>query len=148
MSEMLGNQYFLGRNYSKALIEFENCIIENPTDKAIRRKLIICYTQTNNLDKALVTFYNLISEDIKFVMDADPLRDDCPCAELIKNIDSSLYTIYENKLVNGILWLFCDPKTSLEFFMEAKEIKPNNKFISQIINIIQNQIPNHLIKTE
>ena len=148
MSEMLGNQYFLGRNYSTALIEFEKCIIENPTDKAIRRKLIICYTQTNNLDKSLVTFYNLISEDIKFVMDADPLRDDCPCAELIKSIDSSSYTIYENKLVNGILWLFCDSKTSLEYFMEAKEIKPNNKFISQIINIIQNQIPDHLIKTE
>ncbi|GAB4146527.1 MAG: hypothetical protein Fur0015_13070 [Ignavibacteriales bacterium] len=145
---MLGNQYFLGRNYSQALGEFEECILKDPTNKAVKRKLTICYVQTGKLDEALLLFHELINEDIKFVIDADPIRDDCPCAELIKSIDTSNYDLYESKLTYGILWLFCEPQTSLEFFTQAQQIRPSNKFISQIINIIQGYLNNHLIKTE
>lgn len=148
MSEMLGNQYFLGRNYREAQTEFENCILKDPSNKTVKRKLTLCYVQTGKIDKALVLFYELIKEDIKFLVSADPIKDDCPCAELIRNIDISKYNIYEDKLIHGILWLFCEPLTSLEYFEQALMIKPNNKFISEIIYIIKNYLNINPIKME
>jgi len=137
MSEMLGNQYFLARNYKQAIPEFEECLKSDANQKLIQRKLIICYTQNNEFDKALLSFHDLVSKDIKLIIDADPIRDDCPCAELIREIKISGYNIFENKVILGILWLYCDIKTSLEYFLEAQKIKPNNLMISQISNIIK-----------
>jgi len=78
MSEMLGNQYFMARNYFAALSELEKVFEKNPTNKSLKRKLIICYTQTNDLEKALILFNELVEEDIEFIIEADAIKDDCP----------------------------------------------------------------------
>ena len=44
MSEMLGNQYFLGRDYAKAATELYAALKTDLENKGIRRKLIICFT--------------------------------------------------------------------------------------------------------
>ena len=68
MSEMLGNQYFLARKYSLAAEQLEKALFNDPGSKGIRRKLVVCYTQTGDIDKALQLFLSLIKEDIDFVI--------------------------------------------------------------------------------
>ena len=68
MSEMLGNQYFLARNYSGAAQELEKVLREDSKNKAIRRKLIVCYTQIGEIQEALSLFLSLAKEDIGFII--------------------------------------------------------------------------------
>ena len=68
MSEMLGNQYFLARNYSRSASELYKALKSDVRSKPIRRKLVICYTQIDEIGKALDTFISLIKEDVDFVI--------------------------------------------------------------------------------
>ena len=83
-SEMLGNKYFLARNYNLAAVNFQETLKSDPINKTIRKKLIICYTQTGQVKKAFDIFYLLAKEDIEFIIDTDLVADDCPCEELTK----------------------------------------------------------------
>lgn len=148
MSEMLGNQYFLARNYKQAIPEFEECLKNDPTNKFVRRKIIIGYTQVGEFEKSLMNFHQLVSDDIKFILDADPIRDDCPCAEIIRETKFSGYNIFETKVIYGILWLYCDISTSLEYFNEAHKLKPNNLLINDIITIIRSYLKNQSLIME
>lgn len=139
MSEMLGNQYFMARNYLGAIEELEPLNNEN---KAVRRKLIICYVQANQMDKALDYFYSLVKEDVRFIMDADPVFDDCPCPEIVTQFDESgaFPNSTNSNLANGILWLYCDTNNSLKYLEKAKEDFPEKEQISKSIKIIENEI--------
>jgi tetratricopeptide (TPR) repeat protein len=144
MSEMLGNQYFMARNYKEAVKELEPVYLNDLGNKSIRRKLIIGYTQIGKIAKALELFIPLVLEDAKFIMGADPIKDDCPCKEIMqhlksspKEIDSSEFNIY-----NGILYLYCEPKKSLKFFKRAMLDFPENEEIKKIILIIKKHIEN------
>ena len=119
MSEMLGNQYFMARNYSAAEKEFEDCLSKYPDNKSVRKKLIVCYTQSNKLQLALDFFYNLIKEDIDFIVNTDHVEDDCPCPELIHKIeDSNNYDPNSKEYFTmlGIIWLYCNIEKSIENF--------------------------------
>ena len=78
-SEMLGNQYFLARNYESAAKNLQYALNIDPLNKAVRKKLVICYSQTGEIQKALNVFYNLIEEDIDYLINTDIVSDDCPC---------------------------------------------------------------------
>ncbi|MBX3008845.1 MAG: tetratricopeptide repeat protein [Melioribacteraceae bacterium] len=148
MSEMLGNQYFMARNYFAALSELEKVFEKNPTNKSLKRKLIICYTQTNDLEKALILFNELVEEDIEFIIEADAIKDDCPCPELVKELDNPLSTPYfedefENLICLGIIWLYCDVSKSYEYFKEAQHLNNQNKVINLILKRIENYIIEH-----
>jgi tetratricopeptide (TPR) repeat protein len=80
MFEMLGNQLFLVRNYSRAMEMLEKALWEDPKNKYVRRKLIICYTQTGDLDQALKNLLWFLKKDIHFIIDIDPVAEDCPCS--------------------------------------------------------------------
>ncbi len=73
MSEMLGNQYFMARNYINAEKELEPEYLKDSTNKGIRRKLIICYVQTRKFEKALDIFHSLVKEDVTFIISADKI---------------------------------------------------------------------------
>ena len=109
MFEMLGNQLFLVRNYSRAVEMLEKGLWNDPKNKYIRRKLIICYTQIGEINKALDNFLWLIKKDIHFIIDIDPIADDCPCSELVFDSEAKLH---ENPksinllIISGILWLY------------------------------------------
>lgn len=77
-SEMLGNKYFLARNYRGAAQNLQYVLSQNPINKAARKKIIICYTQTGEIEKAFENFYSLVAEDISFIINTDPVADDCP----------------------------------------------------------------------
>jgi len=140
MSEMLGNQYFMARNYSAAEAEFEECLDKYPLEKSIRKKLIICYTQSNKLERALDMFLKLIKEDINFIVKTDFVEDDCPCPELINKIEDS--NNYEPGTRNyylmlGIIWLYCNIEKSLENFQKALKIDESDSSLNSIIFLIK-----------
>lgn len=145
LSEMLGNQYFLARNYENAAINLQHVLALEPYNKAVKKKLIICYTQLGQINKALQIFEDLIREDIDFIIDTDPVSEDCPCNELVDKY-GSVYPYEENskdlKLMLGMLWLYCDAKKSIEFFNKVLEEEPGNKQIQSIASLIEGRLKN------
>ena len=142
-SEMLGNKYFLARNYENAAVNFQTILVDDPINKSVRKKLIICYTQIGQIQKAFENFYQLVKEDIDFIIETDPVADDCPCVELTDKYGSVLP--YENeskdlKLMLAMLWLYCSPEKSLEFFKRILIEKPNDIRIAEVASLIEAKI--------
>lgn len=135
MSEMLGNQYFIARKYYDAAEELELALLKDPANKAIKKKLIICYIQTKKIKDALNIFYQLVEEDLHFILYSNPVRDDCPCQEIIYKIENDLgYTNdYERSLVLGMLWLYCDINESIKYFKIATSYN-NEDVLSRLSN--------------
>lgn len=139
MSEMLGNKYFYSRDYLKATETLEQVLLKNPNNKNVSKKLIICYSQIGKIDKALNLFYDTIQKDIDHIICTDPESDDCPCPELVRHYGNILPfedNSIDLKIMLGMLWLFCDIEKSYSFFQSVKEIKPNDKRIYSICEII------------
>lgn len=146
MSEMLGNQYFMARNYSAAQKELEEAILKDPLNKSAKKKLVVCYTQTGKMIEAIDFFNDLISEDIAFIVNTHPIDDDCPCTELVEKIErqNSAFSPSANYyIILGILWLYCDVKKSIDFFIKAKELAPDDKSIDPTIKIISDYLTHH-----
>jgi len=143
MSEMLGNQYFLARNYAGAARELEKALQKDPANKYIRRKLIVCYNQIGHVRKAIDVFLSLVKEDVDFIINTDPVDDDCPCAELVydaerfyPNNDESL----DFHLMLGMLWLYCDVNKSIHYFQKAQELDAENPKIKSILAILKAKV--------
>jgi len=139
MDEMLGNHYFLSRNYGRAAQLLNKALRIDPKNKPIRRKLIICFAQTGRIDDALTVFLSLIKEDIDFIINTDPVDDDCPCPELVFEIEHG--NINNNQsldslMVLGILWLYCNLHKSFEYFTQASNMDKNNKMIKSIMTLL------------
>ncbi len=142
MSEMLGNQYFMARNYKDAVRELEPIYLNNNSNKSVRRKLIIGYSQIGKINKSLELFVTLVRDDVEYIINADPVFDDCPCSELRKElkISSNETSSPDVNIYNGILWLFCDPKTSIKFLREALRDSKDIKKIKESIEIIEKSL--------
>jgi len=146
MSEMLGNQYFLARNYDGAALELEGALLKDARNKLIKRKLIICYNQIGQIKKALELFTSLIKEDARTIIDIDPVADDCPCPELVYKYekDSEKIQALDPMLRLGMLWLYCDVERSLAYFEKALSDNPGNPAIQSILSILDKyrSVPN------
>jgi tetratricopeptide (TPR) repeat protein len=137
MSEMLGNQYFLARKYTLAEIELGNALAKDPENKGILRKLIICNVQKGNNERALKFFLSLVEEDISFIADSDPVMDDCPCTELVYDLEAQIDSDKNSLDYNlrlGMLWLYCDTKKSIQYFETCQKIAPANPMIKKILS--------------
>ena len=142
-SEMLGNKYFLTRNYKNAALNFQATLNSDPINKSVRKKIIICYTQIGQIQKAFENFYTLVKEDIDFIMDTDMIADDCPCAELTSkygNILSHDNKSVELKLMLAMLWLYCSAEKSIEFFRQILFEDPKDLRVQEIVSLIENRI--------
>lgn len=134
---MLGNQYFLARKYSLAADELEKALFKDPASKGIRRKLIICEIQSGNINRALDLFISLVEEDAAFIINADPILDDCPCPELVYDMEAQFT---DNKdslnyhLKLAMIWLYCDVNKSLHYFNLSLEMNGENKSIKKVLN--------------
>ncbi len=139
MSEMLGNQYFMARNYINAERELEPVYMKDSNNKPVRRKLIVCYIQSREFDKALDVFHSLVQDDISFITTADSVLDDCPCVELLEEYDRThnFADQYEFNLSHGILWLYCDAARSVKNLKKALKQSPTNKKLKASIKAIE-----------
>jgi tetratricopeptide (TPR) repeat protein len=144
MNEMLGNQYYLARRFKEATSQFEKSLLIEPNNVNVKKKLIICYLQINDIKMSLKIFADLISKDIDVILDSDPRRDDCPCQQMIieiENFPSNLKEA-ERKTALGILWLYCDILISHKYFNSLLESEPDNLEYQTITNIINQSFHN------
>ncbi len=143
MSQMLGNYHFLIRDFSSAKEELEKSYTESTPDLLSIKKLIICYTQTDQLNDAVKISCSLLNEDADSILIKDPEKEDCPCKNLIEKLESgdllrkSLYDLFVEL---GVLWLFCDDKKSLSYFEDAANLNSSDTRINQIISILKSKI--------
>lgn len=135
MSEMLANQYFLTRKYCEAQAELESTLSKYPANKSIKKKLIICYVVNKDLRKAFDLFSELVNEDADFIINTDTILDDCPCPEIIYEIENTaVYANEEEKTIAlGILWLYCDVNYSIS---HLKLTGYKDERINQIIKLL------------
>lgn len=143
MSEMLGNYHFLNRNYSLALSELENSFLKTPTDICARKKLIVCYTQTKNLNKALDLFLVLLKENADCIIDTKLEEEGCPCPELVADLENGKIARsnqYELFIELGILWLYCNINSSISYFEKAYQIKTSDKRVTHIIQLLNSKL--------
>jgi len=141
MHEMLGNQLFLARKYPEATQNLEITFSKDPGNKAVHRKLIICYTQIGQVNKALDLFIELMKKDIRFIIDIDPLDEDCPCSELVHVMEKKLSFQQDSldyHIILGILYLFCDVAKSLYYFQKVQTLNPQDVKIHWIIKKLIN----------
>ena len=140
---MLGNQYFMARNYLGAADVFQNVLLEEPKNLNATKKLIISLTQIGKYSKAFDLFANFINENIDFILNTDPIKDDCPCAELVTNLET------KNKFGNesitsletlGILWLYCNIQNSIQYFEKAFVLNPNDPKLNSVITILRKKL--------
>lgn len=127
------------RNYEKAIHTYESVVSRNGTTKSIRKKMIICYIRTSKIEKALAEFCKLVEEDIMFLTNTDLKAEDCPCAEIISEIenDEIHYEETEKHLAMGILWIYCDLKISLQYFDDYMMKNQNNSELNNAYQIIK-----------
>lgn len=139
MYEMLANQYFLARKYARACDAYEKVLAKRPEDKFIRRKLIICYTQIGEIKKAADVFISCLEDDIECIIQIDPIAEDCPCPELVTELEKKLVNNLNSldfHLMLGMLWLYCDANISLDYFFKAQRLAPENAVVKYIILLI------------
>lgn len=142
-SEMLGNKYFLARNYEGAAANFQYTLQTDPINKSVRKKLIICYTQIGQIQKAFESFYQLVKEDINFIIETNLVADDCPCVELTDKYGNILpyeNESYDLKLMLGMLWLYCNAEKSFDFFKRIIVENPGDSRIKEIASLIEGKI--------
>lgn len=137
MSEMLGNRYFLARQFDKAIPCLEEALLRNPEGHKIKKKLVICYVEVGQVERAFNYFHALVHVDTKIIIDTDSYYDDCPCCELIPNWESK----YEKGAksadilkILGMLYLYCNVDTSIRYFNEALSKVDNTPKINSILN--------------
>jgi pentatricopeptide repeat protein len=143
MDEMLANHYFLARNYTRAAELLEVALRGDPKNKGIRRKLIISYAQTGQVEKARDVFLSLIKEDIDFIINTDPVDDDCPCPELVFEMERGLENFresYNYTITLGMFWLYCNLHKSYEYFNMAEDMDPQDKWIKSVLALLNARV--------
>lgn len=143
MSEMLGNQYFLSRNFSKAKEAYEKVLSSEPENDYVKKRLIVCYTQTGEINKAFDLFFEIVKKNIDLITNTDLVADDCPCPELISkygNVKPTEECSHDAKLMLGMLWLFCNSQISFEFFNNLSSEEKSDERIVEVRNIIKEKI--------
>ncbi len=143
LSEMLGNQYFMARNYAAAAVQLQGALEKHPTSKAIRRRLIVCHTQTGMIQKAFSLFRSLVKEDVDFIINTDPVDDDCPCQELVREgecLSPTAETSVDFYIKMGMLWLFCDLQRAVECFARAAAASPGDQAVLEISQLLTKRL--------
>jgi hypothetical protein len=140
MSEMLGNQYFMARNYVRASTELEKALLSSPTSKPVRCKLIICYAQTGNLEKSFDLFISLCHEDVDFIIGMDSIEDDCPCPDILPELEKDFKqnkNSFDFLITLGILSLYCEFSKSINYFSMAHKLDKNNSKVKYILSLLK-----------
>ncbi|MBN2424108.1 MAG: tetratricopeptide repeat protein [Calditrichaceae bacterium] len=139
MSEMLGNRYFIARQYDKAYDNYQIALNDDPKNLKLKKRLIICSIQLGQIDKAIDYFFEVISTDPYVIINTDPYRDDCPCTEIIPQWESKNISDPEKVRINeilGMLYLYCDLKKSIKYLETSLTQDKTNKKISSAIKIL------------
>lgn len=146
MCEMLANQYFMMRRYPEAMEIFEKIYPKEKSNVKVIAKLIICLIYNKNVDKAFQIFIDNVSNDPLIFFNTALKNEDCPCSDIIKNIENDFLLIegkVEKKIALGILWSYCDINKATEIF-EQNNLEYNKYLVPEIILTQMKNTINHL----
>lgn len=140
MSEMLGNRYFIARQFDKAIPPLELALQSSPNSEKIKKKLIICYIQVGKIDEAFNLFYEVVNRNPHLITDTDLYYDDCPCSELLPlwerkkvqiNQKSDLYEIL------GMLYAYCNVNKAVQYLKKIKSHPTNASKIRGVLRKLE-----------
>ena len=139
---MLGNQYFMVRKFCEAKKELEEALNTDPHNQAIKKKLIICYIQLSEIKKAFDFFFEVIKENPRIIIETDIEQEDCPCPDIIYELESLINTTNENDktLSLAMLWLYCDLHESIYYFEKYLSLKPDDEKAKALLNKLNDQL--------
>lgn len=146
MSEMLANNYFLVRNYESARATF--FALPEPLRSELRviKKLILCEIFLGESEAALKHLLTILKENPDFIIKTDVDAEDCPCRDLICQLESRPGYSPENEstiLSMSILWLYCSIEKSL-YYLSMLTSYNSIPQIQEFKELIHNYINNNL----
>lgn len=138
MSEMLANHCFHARDFAAAHRLYTPVLAAHPENKSIRRRMIICCIKTGAMAEALAHFTWLVERDVDFIINTDPVDDDCPCPELISETPAEQEGggSPEETLRLGMLWLYCDVHQSRRYLSRYLEANPGHRELQHLVSLI------------
>jgi pentatricopeptide repeat protein len=140
MSEMLGNQYFLSRNFDKAMQHFEQVFKKEPENEKVQKKLVICYCEAGHVKDALEVFDKITANNIELIAETDIVSEDCPCPEILERMrwyEQVAANSLDFQCIMGMLNLYCSVEDSLVAFDKALGINPSDKVVKRIYGRIK-----------
>jgi len=137
MSEMLANQYFLSGRYERALPLLEQFLLSSPDRAYLKNKLLICYLQMDQIDRALELCLEILRTAPFDLVGSDPCTQQFPCLEqTLQRPDGPPTTPIElNRL--AVVYLFCRPEVSLVHLRNSLELDPEQTAISEILSLLE-----------
>lgn len=144
MSLMLGNRYFLDRDYARAIPLLEAAVGEDPGCLGAWKKLIIAHQQVGDLERALGCFEEIVSRDPRSIIDTDPDEEDCPCPELCTALEKRLPWSPDPcsvLLSLAMLEAYCDLSKSLRYFRRAIALRPAEERLARICRALEKEKP-------
>lgn len=138
---MLGNYYFLTNRFQSACKLLEKALEEDPSNKSIQKKLILCYLDSGFIDKGFSLFQSLIKQDVTFITNTSITDNFCPCMEILYNFENIFYpklSEVDYYKVLAILWLYRDINFSVKYFKMVKSLSENDENVCEILDILSN----------
>ncbi|MBT4504053.1 MAG: tetratricopeptide repeat protein [Gemmatimonadetes bacterium] len=137
MSEMLANQYFLSGSYERALPLLERFLLNSPDRAYLKNKLLICYLQTDQVDRALEFCLEILRTAPLDLVGSDPCTQRFPCLEQTLQRPGGIPTtpLELNRL--AVINLFCKPETSLRHLRRSLDLKPGQAPIREILSLLE-----------
>ena len=140
MSEMLGNQYFLSRQFDRALHHLEKVLEQEPGNDRVKKKLIICYCETGHVRAAMRLFENVLETNISLIVDTDVVSEDCPCPDILERMNwyrKVAANSADFHSILGMLHLYCNISESINSFEKATQLNPDDDLLADILNRIR-----------
>ena len=138
MNEMLANQYFIVQRFEDAYHEFEEVLKVYPSNSLVKKRLILCYLYLGKIEEAFELYTEVISTSINTIIDNEMDVYDQPCKKMIHKLEdlSTDFNETDKLKILGILWSYCDLKTSKVYFEQLNKIIPNDKKLATtLLNI-------------
>lgn len=142
MNEMLANQYFISGRYQEASYQYDEVLKIHPENYLVKKKLVLCYIKTCEIDNALTLFTELIKSNNNIIFKNEISIYPQICKDIIYDIENfnSNFTPKEKYLILGILYMYCDFKIAKGYFQKLKNLLPNDDNLLTTIKTI-----NHFI---
>lgn len=144
MTLMLGNRYFLDRDYARAIPLLEAAVADDPGNFGARKKLVISYLQVGELDRSLGSFEEILRQDPRIIIDTDPEEEDCPCPALCAALEKRLPWSSDPfpALVGlAVLEAYCDLPKALRYLRRAIALRPAEERLARIQRALEKEKP-------
>jgi tetratricopeptide (TPR) repeat protein len=144
MSLMLGNRYFLDRDYARAVPLLEAALAETPDAPRVLKRLVISYVQLEDFELALERLERVLTTSPRTVIDTDPDEEDCPCPALCAALERRLSpgpASYPILLGLGILELYCDLQRARRHLLQAYDLRPVETRLGRVLALAERENP-------